>query len=248
MRPKKKRSVQIKEYINKIEQKSNVVNKIIEPIRGQLHKNDERYTSDELRMQTFQMIYKDHIWGEGDDFYSGIGSHDESVVQPYVNLINQFIREKEIKTVVDIGCGDFAIGRKIANDSIRYIGVDIVPELIERNNAKFGNDHIKFMHKDIVKEKVPDAELYLIREVFQHLSIQEVQRALVNIKGVKYCIITESLVKGGKYNRNKPHGSFSGFYLEEEPFHLKVKRILTLDHPNESDNELVCYLVEKEEG
>ena len=53
-------------------------------------------------------------------------------------------------TFVDLGCGDFRVGRQLLPLCSGYIGVDIVKPLICRNQEKYGNATTRFMHLDIV--------------------------------------------------------------------------------------------------
>src|SRR5271169_6151167 len=82
--------------------------------------------------EAFTRTYRNKLWGgiEGDRFFSGRGSLDKFAT-PYVEWLVRFIAERDIRTVVDLGCGDFRIGGQICSStSINYVGVDIVPELI----------------------------------------------------------------------------------------------------------------------
>ena len=41
--------------------------------------------------------------------------------------------------------------KKVVDKLIKYIGSDIVPELIAINNSKFSSEYRKFINKDLVK-------------------------------------------------------------------------------------------------
>src|SRR5215831_14317353 len=64
--------------------------------------------------QAFDRIYRTEAWGatEGEAFCSGFGS-EQKYAEPYVAWVKRFIDENRIRTVVDLGCGDFRIGRQI---------------------------------------------------------------------------------------------------------------------------------------
>jgi predicted TPR repeat methyltransferase len=78
------------------------------------------------------------------DFYSGERFEDE--LTPYVELVRRFIVEHGIDTAVDLGCGDFQVGARIADAAADYVGVDVVSSLIERNRSRFGRPGIRFEH------------------------------------------------------------------------------------------------------
>src|SRR6266851_2793566 len=77
----------------------------------------------------FTRIYKNNEWGgKPGQYCSGDGSSDYHA-SLYTDLIKRCIRDKGITTVVDLGCGDFAVGSKLQMDNIKYIGIDIVDDL-----------------------------------------------------------------------------------------------------------------------
>ena len=57
----------------------------------------------------------------------------------YADVIRAFIRDKGITSVVDLGCGDFRVGSMLQIQGVKYIGVDIVSDLIDSNQDKYGN-------------------------------------------------------------------------------------------------------------
>ena len=46
---------------------------------------------------------------------------------------------------------------------IKYIGSDIVPELIAINNSKFSSEYRKFITKDLSKSIFPKSDLWICR-------------------------------------------------------------------------------------
>src|SRR5229473_3807292 len=79
--------------------------------------------------ETFETIYQEHRWGGEKSFCSGSGSEGDAA-QEYVAFIKRFIQTKDLHTIVDLGCGDFRVGRALVEGiDVRYIGVDIVEAL-----------------------------------------------------------------------------------------------------------------------
>ena len=191
--------------------------------------------------QTFKNIYNKNIWGEGDEpYYSGGGSHNRKIITPYIELVCKLIREREISTICDIGCGDYNIMRNVLNQSEfeKYYGIDVVDDLVEYNNLRFSNDKISFLCMDASDETqmIPNADLLVIRQVLQHLDNEHVKRILKRTEGFKYVLITEHIpiIPWGGYNKDKPidddirlsHGS--GIYIEHKPFGYKCKHVLSV--------------------
>jgi len=82
-----------------------------------------------------------------------------------------WIAESGLSRVVDVGCGDFRVGSKIASaiNSTSVIAVDIVPELIERNRTAFAALlNVEFQVADILVDELPAGDIALVRQVLQH--------------------------------------------------------------------------------
>jgi len=203
--------------------------------------------------EVFAEIYKNKTWGDAENtaFYSGTGS-DDDYSRPYAEVIIKFIKEHKVSSVVDLGCGDFRVGSKINRDTdIVYTGVDVVPELIIHNQKEFGTEKIKFKQLNIVKDKLPEGQLCLIRQVLQHLRNDDIQKILVKCKQYDYLIVTEHLPTTGKIvpNIDKNFGASirlgdnSGVYLDQPPFSKKVKELLSVFPKAEENSRIVTFLV-----
>jgi len=216
-------------------------------------KDKKRQTKD-----VFTEIYAENIWGDQQPFedkdfpfYSGPGS-GEHAAGPYADRINSFIKTHNVRSVVDLGCGDFRVGSRIANESLRYTGVDIVEPLIQANQAKFGNELTEFRCLDIITDNLPPGELCLVREVLQHLSNAQIIRILPKLRQFKWVLITEAWpgpASTFKPNRDKPHGREarvvwnSGVVLSEPPFNVAGVELL-LEVPSvrggHQEKERIC--------
>src|SRR5262245_52404872 len=65
--------------------------------------------------EAFSEIYAQNLWGgEAGEFYSGTGS-EAFYAPPYAEMVKKLIAENDIKTVVDLGCGDFRIASKFVS-------------------------------------------------------------------------------------------------------------------------------------
>ena len=89
--------------------------------------------------EIFKKIYLEKLWCPETEkknfkFYSGIGSHSPELFNKYISSVKDFIFSLPKKpNVIDLGCGDFAIGSKIRKFCNKYIAVDIYDELIQFN-------------------------------------------------------------------------------------------------------------------
>ncbi len=179
-----------------------------------------------------EQIYDLHFWGGTDfDFYSGEGSHDPEIINPYLETVTAFLKSfSNPLTVCDWGCGDFNIGKHLYQYTKKYVGVDIVENLIERNKTLFPETHLEFLCLDIAKDDLPPADCVILRQVLQHLSNAEILAITKKLRHYKYIILTEHLPTGdfipnkdiisGQGIRIKQN---SGVDILEAPFNLKIK-------------------------
>ncbi|TCI90569.1 class I SAM-dependent methyltransferase [Tenacibaculum sp. M341] len=178
-----------------------------------------------------EQIYEKHLWGNnGDEFYSGSGSHNEYIVQPYIKFVTSFLNSfKTPLTVCDLGCGDFNIGKQLVKHSEKYIAVDIVPNLIKYNQQKFTAENLEFHCLNIANDELPKGDCALIRQVLQHLSNEEILNVTKKLTQYKYLIITEHLPETD-FIPNKDIVTSLGIRLKKKsgvnllasPFNLKI--------------------------
>jgi hypothetical protein len=150
-----------------------------------------------------KQVYEDNKWGDNDNTEykgsSGEGSKLWYNKKTYIPFIRKFLIENNIKSVVDLGCGDFLIGEEIYEDmNLNYTGYDAYEKLINYHNKKYKpytekyretenrynikegililNPHLKnmtfeFIHSDFTKKpnNLKSADLCIIKDVLQHL-------------------------------------------------------------------------------
>ena len=192
-------------------------------------------------------IYEMSLWGGAAfDFYSGIGSHDPKIIDSYLKAIITFLETHNKKlTVCDLGCGDFNIGKHLTKYSKKYIALDIVENLIDRNKKLYKADNLEFYCLDIIEDKLPIGDCIILRQVLQHLSNNEIEKVIKKITAYKYIILTEHLPLAN-FIANKDIISGQGIRLKlnsgvnilEPPFNLKIKQ----------EKQLGEYILENEKG
>ncbi|MEL0651386.1 class I SAM-dependent methyltransferase [Algibacter sp. TI.3.09] len=190
-------------------------------------------------------IYELNLWGGSEfDFYSGSGSHDPDIINPYLDVLTAFLEShNRTLTVCDLGCGDFNIGKQLTQFTKKYIAADIVENLIERNKQIYQADNLEFHCLDIAKDELPTGDCIILRQVLQHLSNLEITNAVKKLENYKYIILTEHIpldpfipnkdIISGQGIRLKQN---SGVNLLEAPFNLKVNNE-TLLNEYTLDNE-----------
>jgi Methyltransferase domain len=202
----------------------------------QLSRQNRRMTTEDV----FTGIYANNRWGgQPGTFNSGSGSHSASIVVPYIAAVTGELDRMggAALTVVDLGCGDYSVGRQLSSACGRYIGVDIVKPLIAHNQAAYGTSRVSFQYANIVEDDIPDGDICFVRQVFQHLSNAQIAAVLPKLDKFRCCFITEHQPSAGRLlraNADKTQGgnirvsAGSGVFLDQPPFNVPADRYRAL--------------------
>jgi SAM-dependent methyltransferase len=197
------------------------------------------------RRKTFQTIYRDKLWGTDANarFFSGHVSDSEPVsvyVDAMTTTISTELKDlRKTPTIVDLGCGDFSVGERLLGQlpAVQYVGCDLVPELIEHHRGRYGSDRIQFQTLDMVSQELPDGDICLVRQVFQHLSNRDIACVLPKLRKYRAVFVTEAqpLLREGSANPEKPAyadmrfdgrtGCGRGVELDQPPWNLTIKEV-----------------------
>ena len=185
--------------------------------------------------EVFTEVYKKNTWGgEKGTFYSGAGTHNPNTLI-YISRIADFIKENNIRQVVEIGCGDFTISKKITEQvDVEYTGVDVVSELVTYLDENYKNEKTRFCVLNAADDKLPDGNLVIIRQVLQHLSNGQIQKILSKLGKYKFALITEHvpITPDVEFNLDKIQGPHirmrvnSGVFIDKPPFNCKNVSVL----------------------
>ena len=120
------------------------------------------------RERRFTIIYEDNLWLSSES-RSGPGSEVENTADLRGQLPPLF-KKLGVKVILDAPCGDFNWMRFVDPDGIRYIGIDIVKEIIDRNKVMYADPRRRFLHLDLLKDPLPCADLVMCRDCIIHFS------------------------------------------------------------------------------
>lgn len=187
--------------------------------------------------EVFSEVYEKGLWGKSSDpnrpYFSGSGSHDAAIVAVYVESVCDFLRTLPVKpNVVDLGCGDFAVGSQIRPFCHGYIACDVVPSLIEHNRSEYRTLDVDFRLIDISSDELPYGDIVFIRQVLQHLPNSRIAKLVPKLeKNFTHLIVTEHLPSAATFVPNLDLGSASaeirlgkgsGVVLTKPPFNLRT--------------------------
>ena len=158
-----------------------IVNKLLLPfvlLRDFLVELSIKNLSEKKR---FELIYKSGYWkGFIGESLSGAGSSfdaTENIRRELPILLSEF----NIRSMLDLPCGDFYWMSQIDLQDIKYIGGDIVPDIIKENQANFDENNRKFMELNVIEDKLPTVDLIFVRDCLVHLEEQQIIDAIKNI-------------------------------------------------------------------
>lgn len=173
------------------------------------------------RAARFATIYRTGVWQCGDSAApsSGLGSTLE-VTEPLRHALPGLVRELDVRTLLDIGCGDYTWMRDVEL-GCDYVGIDIVESVIEANHAAFSGPSRTFLLTDAV-EGLGElrADLVLCREVLFHLSFADARALLRNAlaTGCTHLLLTSD--DATVFNSDIESGDFRVVNLRQRPFSL----------------------------
>jgi 2-polyprenyl-3-methyl-5-hydroxy-6-metoxy-1,4-benzoquinol methylase len=187
--------------------------------------------------EVFSKIYKEDLWHGG----SGAGSKIENVKE-YVDILQKYIDKPEVKTVLDLGCGDWQFSKFLDLSSVSYLGVDVVDSVIDSNINLYSASNIDFINRDITTYEVPQVDLIICKDVLQHLCNKDVISVLVKIiKSSKFALITNDFNPESTSNIDIENGDYRYLDLTLSPFFLDVVTVLEFEKPGWRPKRTVTF-------
>lgn len=171
------------------------------------------------RRQRFRLIWALDLWGGG-PWRSGQGATLEATERLRAALPST-LAALGVRTLVDVPCGDFNWLCEVELGQVRYVGVDIVPEIVASNRKRFGeSDRRRFVVADAARDPLPRGDAILCRHLLPHLSFDDALRVLEQCRrsGARWLLTTTFAWVQANYD--VVTGDFRALNLERPPFDL----------------------------
>jgi 2-polyprenyl-3-methyl-5-hydroxy-6-metoxy-1,4-benzoquinol methylase len=168
--------------------------------------------------EVFCRIFKKKRW-RGNRSVSGPGSDPEQT-QVLIASLPALFRDLEIKSILDVPCGDFLWMRDVDLNAIRYTGADIVEEIIQHNKEAYQRQHVRFLRLNLVQDELPQVDLMLCRDGLVHLSFEDVFKSLNNMCKSKSRYLLATTFTDREINQDILSGQWRTLNLERPPFNL----------------------------
>ena len=182
----------------------------------------KRYALYQLKSKSpedvFTGIYRSNAFG-GNDSVSGPGSdiHQTRII---TSKLQTLLNDLSISTMLDIPCGDFHWMKNVGLNNIDYTGADIVKELIQENSEKYARDGVRFLHLNLIKDRLPNCDLVFCRDCLVHFSFADIFLTLDNICNSKSNYFLTTTFTSRKENHDIVTGQWRVLNLEIAPFLL----------------------------
>ena len=180
---------------------------------------------------------------------SGAGSYDE-LAEFKAEIINEFVKSKDIQTVIEHGCGD---GNQLTYSNYpSYVGFDVSPEAIAICKRKFAGDSSKAF-KINTEYSNETAELSLSLDVIYHLVEDDVYLSYMErlfASARRFVIIYSSNTEGGETMDHVRHRQFTD-YVERNYPEWRLAKVVPNKHlcENEGSSDTIpCFFIYETNG
>jgi len=157
----------------------------------------------------------------------------------YQRLLREVILHRGVRTVADLGCGDWKRSTALDWTGVRYVGYDSRPEIVAANRDRFARAGVRFEALDLSRDELPKADLAICKDVLHHWPNADVADFLRRLRGYRYVLLTHDYRRYdrggvldafrrhevGTPNADVEHGEWRPLHLNASPFVLRARRL-----------------------
>ena len=205
-----------------------------------------KYNKDNFKLKytenVFELIKDINYWTSLESI-SGPGSNVKNTLQTK-KMIEDIIEKYNIKTILDIPCGDFNWMKTVKLKDCNYFGADIVQSIVDQNSKFYAKENIEFKKLNLTYDCLPKTDLIICKDCLQHLSNENVIKSLKNLvnSGSQYLLITSYPLTIRNYDIYD--GDYRALNLFLKPFKLNeylLKKTETGNFELEIDKNLYLF-------
>lgn len=168
--------------------------------------------------EIFVQIHDQNAW-QGDASLSGQGSDLTQTAELRAALPGIF-SQLEIKSFLDIPCGDHFWMNLVPMDDLRYTGGDLVEGLIHFCEENYAAENKHFQKMDLVKVPLGQHDMIFVRDCLVHLSFAHIHEAIQNIKASGSAYLMATTFPEKKKNFDVHDGGWRYLNLQLPPFNF----------------------------
>ena len=195
------------------------------------------------RARAFERVYRNGEWLHGvDGARCTSGWSDVTAGQGAAALqaVTSVVATFGIRSIADVPCGDGCFAGALLNElrnrtkapAVTYVGIDIVSDLVARNNDLLGDGITRFLSADVVTDDraLPPSELVFSRQMLQHLCTEDALRFIQRVarSSARFALLTTFETDSGFANTDIPcaSGGYRPQDLTKPPFSLPPPLLL----------------------
>ncbi len=197
----------------------------------------------------FTHVYDNNLWSSTESL-SGEGSQVD-YTEPLREWLITNLPKLNVNIFVDAPCGDFNwMQLVLPHLDIQYIGLDIVPSVIKKNNQLYSSNNVSFDIANICDDELPSCDVIMVRDCLFHLSFEDINKFFKNLESTnyKYLLTTTHIVKDSFVNSNISSGDFRLINLFKPPFNFNKSNVTehVIDFPKGYSIPREMILIKKE--
>jgi hypothetical protein len=169
-------------------------------------------------MNAFREIHRLDVWNDSES-KSGSGSSLRATEALRAEL-PALLDRLNVASILDVPCGDFHWMSVTDVGARRYVGAELVAELVADLRRQYESIDRVFICADVSIDDLPSADLVLCRDCLVHFSYADIRKALANLRrtGAKYLATTT--YPSRTFNVDCPTGHWRSLNLQLAPFHF----------------------------
>ena len=184
----------------------------------------------------FTKIYRSDWWGSPES-KSGAGSQ-LARTETFRRELRAWIRNGRLMSLLDAPCGDYNWIRHVEfPDNFRYVGGDIVGELIEANRNQF--PAVEFLHMDVLTDPLPKVDAWLCRDALIHFPNRSALSVIERFAASDIRYLLATTFPSVTDNRDIGFGQYRPVNLGLPPFNMPPPEHVLLDDEDASRGRVI---------
>jgi len=167
--------------------------------------------------ERFDLLHRLGIYHHPESFSGAAATLDETAVLR--EAFPRLVEDHGITSILDIPCGDFHWMQTVALNA-DYTGADVVAELVNENQRRYGGPPRRFVILDATRDALPSVDLIHCRDLLIHLSNRDCRAALANFVASGSRLLLTSHFERRTTNPEIVSGDFRPVNLCRPPFDL----------------------------
>ncbi len=188
-------------------------------------------------LAAFRHAYATNHWA-GPDSPSGAGASLDQTLAIRRGL-PELCRRLEVRSLLDLPCGDCSWMATIDLGPVRYLGADFLPELIQANRQRYQDSGRVFEVLDLLSSPLPAADLVLCRDCLVHLSFADIARAIANLRAARVGYLLTTTFPSQPTNEDIHTGDWRPLNLEIAPFNWPSPQEILIEDCSEGNGLFV---------